>query len=277
MCALIENGRTKGRFKPVTSASNNIVNGGAGSAYIGDIHVVDQALAGIGEDDFKVIDIHTVSVPEGVGIHKRDPSCLARFIAVAPIGGLPVVAACVNQLQTTAAAVGPLPPFAALVVGDIVNDHALGILQDNPAALMRQLRIIRSDCILPGHLAGQLGAVPPVKQAVNVMSDDEIAVGWNRSPRKSKGDVTGKLPAGQILTSAFVEKLNVLVFIAGVGIKHDFVYDNIADIEGRIRGSRRLGNQLLKASSPIAKSSDEETAILSPTHDRFENPRHEVV
>ncbi len=140
-----------------TSFEIGIAHAVAGPAGFDQLNLIQQTLARLGTEDLKFFH-GAVLIINHPGVFDVGPGRFSGLIAAFPVRAQIVVGAGIHQLQTAAAAVGPVPPSVG--VGDLVHEHKIapGKLriirahQGDPLAAIRQLSLVIPDRVAWGEL-----------------------------------------------------------------------------------------------------------------------------
>ncbi len=224
----------------------NVVCAGSARAHF---NVVHQALANIQQPQLDQVNRAVIvigAVVQHAGNFEIGPGGFDAFIAIRPIIRQPMIGARMDQLKTAAAAVGPLPPTAAHVVGHLVLHH------QNPVRAREPKTVGHHPILGPGQRQ------PPalVRQFAGEVSH-RVAGTELRITAEEAGLVArhNQIRAQIHRIGPLIVKLYILVIvIAGDGLIHDLVQDDGANEDVGVRRSRRAGGQGIELSGPVRPS-----------------------
>ena len=237
------------------------------SADLGHKQVIHQAFAATQQKDLQLV-IGAAPVVQSPAILQSCPFCLPCLVTVRPVGGKPVVASRILQLQTASAAVGPTSPPASVVIYHLVHRDPDGVLYclSSFGQHFNQVRSLK--CHSPpiigqrtAEIAQRVGFIEigiMLRQIGRVLGHRQIT---------ARGDATAfeeailhfvrKAPSAQIdRTGGWIVQLDILaVFLIGKGVIHKFVNHDFGHRRRRIGLAGGEGRQGTPLPGAVGKAS----------------------
>ncbi|OQA23974.1 MAG: hypothetical protein BWY59_02396 [Verrucomicrobia bacterium ADurb.Bin345] len=245
------------------------------------LHVVHEEFAAPQVQDLHLINGRrrlVAAVVQHAGMLDQRPRALRALIAVRPVRRQPVVGARVGELEAAAAAVRPLAPAPAVVIGHFVHHHKV---------LVRKARVVRlrQHDALAGFRQVALevaNRVPAVQhagvirhQVQRVLRDDEVAARGNRRARgEREGDSLDEPPVVERRRDGpLVVQFHVLVVvIAGDRVVHDLVDHHFPDAQRGVCGAGRPARQLVEVGGSVRVAPRGYGVLLGGKADRIHHP-----
>ena len=218
------------------------------------------------------------------------PRGVGGRIAVRPIGGQPVVAARVDQLQAAAAAITPPAPTPAGAVEHLVHDdvndagldhsaevcgvHGIRHGQGDSFAGIAQRAGIIADGVVRGQRRGGRRVIGD--EASDVFGDDEVAIDRDDGVgRKREINALGEAPVGEVdgVGAAVVKLHELIIIITGDGVVHDFVDHEITGAQPAVGSAGRFCRQPVEGGGAVRRAARRHAVFLRVKRDRIDDAR----
>ena len=250
-----------------------------------DLDVVDQAFALTQQIEMQgLTHSRPQTHPNAAGELNRRPCGLAGLVAVPPVVGPSGIRVGIDQFKTAPAAVRPIAPLSAILIGDLVHHHVHGLFASRTLASGTDRHRSGQGDAFPASAQSSAKvpeAIPAIQfgirrpQTPRVLRHHHQSVGRQHRIR-GKGETNpmnkGPIADGDGLISP-IDQLHILITIgAGDGMIHDLMDHHRRRFGDGIGQSGRGRRQPGKLRDTIGKPTKRDPGFLRRILDRVHHP-----